>query len=395
MSQAHQGTTRNRASMTPHRPPRPPRRSAERATHSSCPIRGPAVAEAAGTASSSRSRRLSFSSTQTFLMSGLPSKPLWAEEHEEDQDHEHEQVGPARRDVALRERLREAEDQPAGHRTRDRADPADHGRREALQPGEEADRHVGRRPEREHHARRPRERRAEHEREHDHAVDVDAHHRRRLAIVGGRPHRLAHARPRHEQPEHDHQREGRGDDHDPKQRHAHVADVEAVEEERPAGEREGVVVALLGAEHQLHRVREEERDAERTDQRRDPRGVAERPVGEALDHDAEHRAAGHRRERDQHQQQPGRHLRIRRAAQQLERAEADERPDHEHVAVGEIEELQDPVDERVAERDQGVDAAQREAVDRELDEGVHGCRVSLFPCKRAARRYRRAARCVA
>ena len=163
----------------------------------------------------------------------------------------------------------------------------------------------------------------------------------------------------------------------------------------PLGEREGVVVALLGAEHHLHRVREEERDAERADQRRDPRGVAERPIGEALDHDAEHRAAGHGRKRDQHQQQPGRHHRIRRAPQQLERAEADERADHEHIAVGEVEELQDPVDERVAERDQGIDAAQREPVDRELDEGVHRCRVSLFLCRRAARRNRRAARCLA
>jgi hypothetical protein len=177
----------------------------------------------------------------------------------------------------------------------------------------------------------------------------------------------------------------------------YVADVEAVEEERTTGEREGVVVALLGAEHQLHRVREEERNAERTDQRRDPRGVAQRPVGETLDHDAEHGAAGHRRERDQHQQQPGGHLRIRRAAQELERAEADERPDHEHVAVGEVEELQDPVDKRVAERDQRVDAPQRQGVDRELDKSVHRCRVSLFPCKRAARRFCRAAslRCLA
>jgi predicted nucleic acid-binding Zn-ribbon protein len=36
--------------------------------------------------------------------------------------------------------------------------------------------------------------------------------------------------------------------------------------------------------------------------------------------------------------------------------------------VREVEELQDPVDERVAERDQRVEASQREAVDEELDE---------------------------
>ena len=76
---------------------------------------------------------------------------------------------------------------------------------------------------------------------------------------------------------------------DPQQRHRDVADVEALEVERAAREREGVVVARLRAEQQLHRVGEEERDAERADQRRDSRRVAQRPVGEALDHDAEQR----------------------------------------------------------------------------------------------------------
>ena len=157
---------------------------------------------------------------------------------------------------------------------------------------------------------------------------------------------------------------------------ADVADVEALEVERAAVHRERVVVLERGAEHQLHRVGDEERDAEGADQRRDPRRVAQRPVGEALDRDAEHGAAGHRGERDQDQQQPDRHDRVGRAAEQLERAEADERAHHEHVAVGEVQKLEDPVDEGVAECDEGVDAAERQAVERELDEGVHAVRES-------------------
>ena len=129
------------------------------------------------------------------------------------------------------------------------------------------------------------------EREHDHAVDVDAHHRRRLAVERGRAHRLARARPRHEQPEHDHEREGREDRDDPDQRDVHVADVEALDVERAAVEVEDAVVVLLRAEHQLERAGEEERHAERADQRGDARRVAQRPVGEALDRDAEDRAA--------------------------------------------------------------------------------------------------------
>ena len=50
-------------------------------------------------------------------------------------------------------------------------------------------------------AGRARERRADEERLHDDAVDVDAHHRRRLAVEGRRPHRLSELRPGDEQPE--------------------------------------------------------------------------------------------------------------------------------------------------------------------------------------------------
>ena len=41
----------------------------------------------------------------------------------------------------------------------------------------------------------------------DHAVDVDPHHRRRLAVVRGRPHRLAEPRPRRRERQREHQRD--------------------------------------------------------------------------------------------------------------------------------------------------------------------------------------------
>ena len=59
-------------------------------------------------------------------------------------------------------------------------------------------------------------------------------------------------------------------------------------------------------------------------------------------------------------------------------------PDHEDVAVREVEELQDAVDERVAERDQRVDAAERQCVDGELDERVHAAG-AYTSSRRAAR----------
>ena len=42
--------------------------------------------------------------------------------------------------------------------------------------------------------------------------------------------------------------------------------------------------------------------------------------------------------------------------------------DHEHLAVGEIDQAEHAVDHRVAERDQGIERADRERVDQLLDQ---------------------------
>ena len=83
---------------------------------------------------------------------------------------------------------------------------------------------------------------------------------------------------------------------------------------------------------------------------------------------------------------------IGRAAKCRESEVADVRADHEHLAMGEVQELQDPVHHRVADGDQSVDAPEREAGDELIEEiaprqlvvlevaddlkGVHGRAVS-------------------
>ena len=57
-----------------------------------------------------------------------------------------------------------------------------------------------------------------------------------------------------------------------------------------------------------------------------------------------------------------------RPAESGQDTEADERADHVDVAVREVQELQDSVDHRVAERDQRIEAAENEAVHGELEE---------------------------
>ena len=59
---------------------------------------------------------------------------------------------------------------------------------------------------------------------------------------------------------------------------------------------------------------------------------------------------------------------IGRAAKCRESEVADVRADHEHLAMGEVQELQDPVHHRVADGDQSVDAPEREAGDELIEE---------------------------
>ena len=208
---------------------------------------------------------------------------------------------------------------------------------------------------------RARQRRADEERRGDHAVDVDAHHLGRLAVERGRAHRPAELRAGDEVGQPAHQDDRAGDDDDLRDRDVDTGrQREAVAPELAVPPAEGVEALVVGPEHEQGRVLEEEGDAERRDQRRDPRRLAQPAVGEALDHDAEQAAAEHRRDEHQGEQEADRDRDRRRPAEHGQHAEADERADHEDVAVGEVQQLEDPVHHRVAEGDQRVDAAVRD-----------------------------------
>jgi hypothetical protein len=51
--------------------------------------------------------------------------------------------------------------------------------------------------------------------------------------------------------------------------------------------------------------------------------------------------------------------------------ECNHRAYHHHLAMGEVDQLDNAVDHGVTQRDHGVDAAQRESVDNLLQEDVH------------------------
>jgi hypothetical protein len=125
----------------------------------------------------------------------------------------------------------------------------------------------------------------------------------------------------------------------------------------------------------LHEILQDDRHADGGDQRREPERMAQRPVGEALDRPAVERGQCHRDQ--QHQEQRERH-RTHADGDEAEKCDQrDKGAHHENVAVGEIDHANDAVDHRIADGDQSVDRAERDAVDQLLEEIVHALRSRL------------------
>ena len=128
-------------------------------------------------------------------------------------------------------------------------------------------------------------------------------------------------------------------------------------------------------------VLQHEAHPDRRDERGELGSVAEWLVGDSFDAGIQACGQGHGDgqcdEDPCHQQRYGR---PRRDLEDTEPAdvggcdqrERDQRPDHEDVAVGEIDELDDAVDEGVPQGHEGEDQAIRDADDERLDELIHG-----------------------
>jgi hypothetical protein len=119
----------------------------------------------------------------------------------------------------------------------------------------------------------------------------------------------------------------------------------------------------------LHVVGEKDRHADGRDQRRQPIGVAQRPVGETLDRPAVQRREPHGDQ--QHEEQRHRDGGDADGDEGEEGDQGDEGADHEHVAMGEVDHADDAVDHRVADGDEAIDGAERDAVDELLEEIFH------------------------
>jgi hypothetical protein len=291
-----------------------------------------------------------------------------------------ERVGPACKlakigevaDVAGAQRFDDAEQQAAQHRAPEIADAAQHCCRKRLQSEQEAhlvlrDAIVGA----DHHPGHGTQAGADDEGERDHGVDVDAHQAGDLLVLRGCAHRDAELGAVDESEQAGHHQDRDHDDGD-----LHVGNRGAVriarEVERDDCDdlREGHRIAAPDDHRQ---VLQDDRKPDGGDQRRQSRRVAQRPVGDAFERVTYRHARGHR---DEHAgcKQDQRGQADVGAGQRGDHRHGDHRPDHHHLAMGEIDELDDPVDHRVTQGHDGVDAAQREAIDQLLQQDVHaGC----------------------
>jgi hypothetical protein len=236
-------------------------------------------------------------------------------------------------------------------------------RREGLEPGQEADEEVDDAVvHQEHHAGDGGECCAHHEGERDRAVDIDAEQRRHLhVLLAGAL--LAAERSRGDDPgEARHQRHRHHDDDDLQPGDAHVEAVGAEQGVAALDDR----ARRLGPRtlRQLHVVLQQDRHADRRDQRRELEGAAQWPIGGALDGPAVDGGEGHGHQQDQ-QDGDRRRADAQRAADH-EADQRDEGADHEDFAVREVDHADDAVDHRVADGDQAVDGAQRDGVDELL-----------------------------
>ncbi len=127
---------------------------------------------------------------------------------------------------------------------------------------------------------------------------------------------------------------------------------------------------VAGSLHDIDEIGEKDRGPERGDERGQAKRAAQAPVGHPLDDEVPQRGQHHRGDEheDEDKRQRGQAEDLRQRQKQDQR---DKGREHEHVAMGEIDHADDAEHHRVADGDQAVDRAERDAVDELLEEDVH------------------------
>ena len=190
----------------------------------------------------------------------------------------------------------------------------------------------------------------------EHPPDAHAQHARDLRPQRRGAHLQADPRP----PEQPGERDRDTDDHEHgegvvrREQHTRAADVVALDREGRGKGARGVA-----PDHAGDRLQQDEQ-AERDDHRVQRRTPLDPAYQHALDDCAEHEPA---HQRDREAQPVG--------AARVDHARSDERGDHEHRALGEVDDPRRPPDEHQRERDDRVHGSGGDPVQREVDESRH------------------------
>src|SRR5690606_32819308 len=284
------------------------------------------------------------------------------QQHQHQQAEGHHVLVLVAEDVGA-EGLGHAQHQAAEHGARDAADAAEHGGGERLDAGEEADVRV------DHavlHAQQHRghggQGGADDEGQGDDVVGIDAQQVGHLQVLGAGAAGAAQAGLGNEQGQAVHHQEGDDEDQD-----LHVGDHHAVHgalaEHDVAGDQvgDGLVLRVLG---EKHLVLQEDRHADRRDQRDQAVTAAQRAVGHPFDAIAvgagDDDAGGEGADDQQGQAVEPQH------GQAGDDDEGYVRANHVHLAMGEVDHADDAVDHGVADGDQGIGAANGETVNQLL-----------------------------
>ena len=202
-------------------------------------------------------------------------------------------------------------------------------------------------------------------------VNVDAHQLGRALVLGYRAHRgadLALAGEQH-QSDHDDNAGCNGNE-----RHLGDLHLTAEQAKRLAGNDRGKGLRVGGPDQQ-RRILQEVRNADGRDQHRQRRRHTQRLVGKSLNNNTERGADNN----SQHNAHP------RRPAEIGGSAEAHVAAYHDNIAVREVQHLGNAVNHRVAECDDGVDAAQTDAADQMIQK-AHGLEHLILSFKVGVRR---------
>ena len=281
-----------------------------------------------------------------------------------DQDCEHHAILPDGQSRGGDHDLRDADDKTAHHGAGDRADTPQHGGDKGLQPQHGAHGRVC------HavvsveiqHGGHARQGGAHGEGEGDRPVQGNAHQLGGPHVLGHGPHGLAQLGLLYQKGQAHH-----ADDRHHDGEHGGVADGHRPDRDGAAHGQTNRLGAR--AEEQLEPVFQQEGDADGGDEQGQAGRGAQGRIGHLLNGHAQQRAGRHRQDdrQDRVEMEAGHGAPHHVSAH------------HDNVAVGEVEQADNAIDHAVAQRHQGEDAAQLQAVDQLVEDQDHGVHAQSHP----------------